>query len=35
MKKEQMIELIKKIDFGEIDGYGDPNLDRYFIDNNY
>ena len=27
--------LIKKIDFGEIDGYGDPNLEKYFLDNGY
>ncbi len=24
------IDLIRKIDFGEIDGYGDPNLEKYF-----
>lgn len=29
------IDLIRKIDFGEIDGYGDPNLEKYFLDNNY
>lgn len=29
------IDLIKKIDFGEIDGYGDPNLEKYFLDNDY
>ncbi len=29
------IELIRKIDFGEIDGYGDPNLEKYFLDNGY
>ena len=29
------IELLKKVDFGEIDGYGDPNLEHYFLDNNY
>lgn len=28
-------ELIRKIDFGEIDGYGDPNLEKYFLDNGY
>lgn len=27
--------MIRKIDFGEIDGYGDPNLERYFLDNGY
>ena len=29
------IEAIKKINFGEIDGYGDPNLEKYFLDNGY
>lgn len=29
------IELIKSVDFGEIDGYGDPNLEKYFLDNGY
>jgi len=29
------IEKIRKIDFGEIDGYGDPNLEKYFLDNGY
>ena len=29
------IQMIQKIDFGEIDGYGDPNLVKYFIDDNY
>lgn len=29
------IDLLKKVDFGEIDGYGDPNLEHYFLDNNY
>lgn len=29
------IELIRKVDFGEIDGYGDPNLEKYFLDNGY
>ena len=28
-------DLIKMIDFGEIDGYGDPNLEKYFLDNGY
>lgn len=28
-------DLIRKIDFGEIDGYGDPNLEKYFLDNGY
>ena len=29
------VELVKKIDFGEIDGYGDPKLEQYFLDDNY
>lgn len=29
------IDVIRKIDFGEIDGYGDPNLEKYFLDNDY
>ncbi len=29
------IDTIKMVDFGEIDGYGDPNLEKYFIDNGY
>lgn len=29
------IELISKINFGEIDGYGDPNLEKYFLDDGY
>ncbi len=29
------IGIIRKIDFGEIDGYGDPNLGKYFLDNNF
>lgn len=29
------IDLIRKVDFGEIDGYGDPNLEKYFLDNGY
>lgn len=32
---EENISRIKSIDFGEIDGYGDPNLDEYFLDNDY
>ena len=27
--------LLEAIDFGDIDGYGDPNLDHYFLDNEY
>ena len=29
------VEQLRKIDFGEIDGYGDPNLEKYFLDNGY
>lgn len=29
------IDLLRKVDFGEIDGYGDPNLEKYFLDNGY
>lgn len=29
------IDEIRRIDFGEIDGYGDPNLEKYFLDNGY
>ena len=29
------INLLKQIDFGDVDGYGDPNLDQYFLDNDY
>lgn len=35
MKEIEKIELFKKIDFGDIDANADPNLDKYFIDNNY
>ena len=31
----QMIEKLRLVDFGEIDGYGDPNLERYFLDDGY
>lgn len=29
------LELLKHVDFGEIDGYGDPKLEKYFLDNGY
>ena len=35
MDAKRCLELLKRVDFGEIDGYGDPNLDQYFLDNNY
>lgn len=30
-----MINHLDKISFGEIDGYGDPQLEKYFLDNDY
>lgn len=35
MTRRERIDLLKQIDFGDIDGYGDPNLDQYFLDNDY
>lgn len=35
MKKQTAISCIKKIDFGEVDAYGDPNLEKYFLDYDY
>lgn len=35
MTIQEKINIIKKIDFGDIDGYGEPNLDQYFLDNDY
>lgn len=35
MTRRERIELLKKVDFGDIDGYGDPKLEDYFLDNNY
>ena len=35
LSNEQRISTLKSIDFGDIDGYGDPNLDHYFLDNDY
>lgn len=35
MTRRERITLLKQIDFGDIDGYGDPNLDQYFLDNDY
>lgn len=31
----EMKELVKQIDFGDIDGLYDPNINNYFIDNQY
>ena len=33
MNRQERIELLKQIDFGDIDGYGDPKLEQYFLDN--
>lgn len=33
--ESQIVDLMQKINFGDIDGYGDPNLDQYFLDNDY
>ncbi|MBR2876234.1 MAG: hypothetical protein IKC01_03780 [Clostridia bacterium] len=35
MTVNDKIEMIKKIEFGDIDGYGDPNLEQYFLDSDY
>lgn len=35
ISEAQRTAILKSIDFGDIDGYGDPNLDHYFLDNDY
>lgn len=35
MTEQEKIDYLKAVDFGDIDANADPNLDRYFIDNNY
>ena len=35
LTQNQVVEMMKRINFGDIDGYGDPNLDQYFLDNNF
>ena len=35
MTEQEKINLINKIDFGDIDGYGEPKLEEYFLDNDY
>lgn len=35
LNRKERMDLITRIDFGDIDGYGDPNLDRYFLDDGY
>ena len=32
---DKYVDILKKINFGEIDGYGDENLESYFLDNDY
>ena len=34
-KQQECYDLLQKIDFGDIDGMYDPNLESYFIDRNY
>lgn len=35
MTEQEKIDALKQIDFGDIDANADPNLNKYFIDNNY
>ena len=35
MEESKKVELFNQIDFGDVDANADPNLDQYFIDNNY
>lgn len=35
LSKSQIIQHISKIDFGDIDGLYDPNLDKYFLDEDF
>ncbi len=35
MTEKEKVEVLKKVNFGDIDANADPNLDKYFIDNNY
>ena len=35
MTEREKIEIFKEIDFGDIDANADPNLEAYFIDDNY
>ncbi|NJD01081.1 MAG: hypothetical protein FIA99_00425 [Ruminiclostridium sp.] len=32
---DEKVNILKQIDFGDIDGSGDPKLDHYFLDNDY
>lgn len=35
MTEKERVNTLKQIDFGDIDGSGDPKLSQYFLDNNY
>lgn len=35
MNEKEKIDLLRQIDFGDIDANADPNLDKYFMDNGY
>ncbi len=35
LSSQERNTILKRINFGDIDGYGDPNLDQYFLDNDY
>lgn len=35
MTEKEKVEILKKIEFGDVDANADPNLDKYFYDNNY
>ena len=35
LRKQDRLAILKGINFGELDGWGDPNLDKYFLDNDY
>lgn len=35
MTEKEKVDILKQIDFGDIDANADPNLENYFIDNNY
>ena len=35
MNSLQAKQILEEVNFGEVDGYGDPCLDKYFLDNDY
>ena len=35
LQRYEIVNYISKIDFGDIDGLFDPNLDKYFLDENF